>query len=405
MTNLVHRLERLGRFRFAVLLILLPLSIFYLAAGLYAMSGGDPLRAHEGQSFNSNDFATFWSASHLALSGTPEAAYDIETMHELERAVAGPSTILTPWHYPPTFLLAVYPLALMPFPIALLVWLLVPLVGLAWLIQRLFRTHAYAWSLLIFPCTVICIVSAQNGFLTALLVGAVLLHLDRRPVLAGVFCGLLTWKPHLAGLVFIALIAGRHWHALASAAATALLLLMISAIVFGLAPWRAFIGNLTYVTTLLESGAMPWERMPSIYVSARLLGADAAVARTVQIGGALLAVATGGAVWHRGAERAWRGAAIAAALPLVTPYVFDYDLVLLAFVVAWLLDACLRDGWRPGDTALLIAVWIGPAISWPLLKLGGPPFMPLVFVLLLGAIWRRAFPRTALAPVPSPGTV
>jgi hypothetical protein len=78
---------------------------------------------------------------------------------------------------------------------------------------------------------------------------------------------------------------------------------------------------------------------------------------------------------------------------------------MMSFAVFWLLEACLREGWRPGDTALLLATWAGPALSWPLLKLGAPPFLPLVFALFLVAIWRRAFPPTALAPVPSPGAV
>ena len=66
----------------------------------------------------------------------------------------------------------------------------------------------------------------------------------------------------------------------------------------------------------------------------------------------------------------------------------------------WLIDACLKDGWRTGDTTILVAAWFGPALSWPLVKNGYPPFMPVVFALLLAAIWRRAFPKPALSAVP-----
>ncbi|HEX2115750.1 MAG TPA: glycosyltransferase family 87 protein [Alphaproteobacteria bacterium] len=404
MSTLVERLDRIGPARFAVLLILLPISIFYLAAGLYVVSGEDPLRILANRE-SSNDFITFWSAAHLALGGTPELAYDPEHMRELERAVLGPSAKFTPWHYPPTFMLAVLPLRLMPLEVAELVWLIVWLVALAWLIQSLFHTQAYTWALLIFPYSVICMISAQNGFMNAFLIGAALLQLDRRPALAGFFCGLLTWKPHLAALIFMALAAGRHWRALASAVATAVALAIVSAAVLGLAPWRAFFDNLSYVTSLLETGSLPWERMPSVYVSARLLGLDAAMARVVQVASALVAVAAVCAIWYRGAALSWRGASIAAALPLMTPYVFDYDLVVLVFAVAWMLNACLREGWQTGDTAILIAVWIGAAVSWPLVRMGGPPFLPFVFALLLAAVWRRAFPRPALSPVPSVGAV
>ena len=398
-------LDRLGRVRFAVLVILMPLSLFYLVAGAYALSGLDPLHLLNAPAAHNDDFATFWSASRLALSGTPELVYDIDVMRALEREVAGPASAFTPWHYPPTFLLAVLPLAFLPVPVALLLWLLAPLAALMWIMRRLYDSKGYAWALLLFPGTAICLVSAQNGFLTASLAGAALLALDRRPILAGVFCGLLTWKPHLAAVVFIALLAGGHWRALASAATTAILLAALSMIVFGLGPWRAFAENLSYVTGLLESGALPSARMPSVYVSARLLGADIIAARILQAVASLAAVATVGALWHHGAPLRWRGAALAAALPLVTPYVFDYDLVLMAFAVFWLLDACLREGWQPGDTVLLVAAWIGPALSWPLLKLGFPPFLPLVFALLLAVIWRRAISCAAVAPVPSAGAV
>ncbi len=405
MSTLTSKLDRIGPIRFAILLVLVPASLFYLAAGLYAASGLDPLHIVKDHRSLGDDFVTFWAASRLALDGVPALAYDTSVLFDLERMVAGPHTKFTPWHYPPTFMLAVMPAALLEFHIALYFWLLIPLVALSWLTQELFRTRTFAWTLPLYPSAVLCLVSGQNGFLTALLIGAMLFHLERRPIVAGVLCGLLTWKPHLAALLFAALIAGGYWRALASAAATAIALIVASVAVLGLAPWYAFLGNLAYVTALLDTGGLPWERMPSVYVSARLVGFDVTAARFAQAIAALAALAAVCAIWYRGAALAWRGATLVAALPLVTPYVFDYDLVVLVFAVAWLLLACLKDGWQPGDTAVLVAAWIGPALSWPLVKLGAPPFMPLVFVALLVVICRRAFPRGVSTRVPSPSAV
>ena len=405
MTSLVDSLERIGAARFGILLVLLPLTLFYFGAGLYVISGHDPLGILGDSTPQGDDFVTFWSASALALNGTPELAYDPGVFREFERTVTGPLTPFTPWHYPPTFMLAMLPMALMPYQVVLFYWLLLPLFCLLWVMSRLFESQVYAWTLPIFPYVVICEVSGQNGILNAILIGSVLLTLDRRPIVAGIFAGLLTWKPHLAALVFIALIAGRHWRALGSAVAAAVALAVASAVVLGLAPWYAFVNNLGFVTSLLDSRSMPWERMPSVYVTARLVGLDIASARIVQVAAALAAIAIVCLIWYRGAPLRWRGAALAAAMPLMTPYVFDYDLVLLIFPVAWLLDACLREGWRTGDTAVLIAVWIGAAFSWPIIKAGGPPFLPLVFALLLVAIWRRAFPSPAFVPVPAPRPV
>jgi hypothetical protein len=403
--SITERLDLIGPVRFAILLILIPASLFYFAAGIYAASGLDPLQIMSGKHSLGDDFVTFLAAAHLALSGTPELAYDLETIVPLEHVIAGPYSEPTAWHYPPTFMLAMVPFALVPFPASLFLWLLVPLIALAWLVQRLFHTIAYSWLLPIFPSSVVCLVSGQNGFLNAFLIGFGLLKLEERPVLAGIAFGLLTWKPHLAFPVFIALAAGRHWTALGSACGTAVAMVVASVAVLGLAPWYAFFDNFAYVKDILDSGAMPWDRMPSVYVSARLLGFDVLGARALQILVALAAIATMAAIWYRSTDPNWRGAALVAALPLATPYLFDYDLVVLTFAVAWLLNGCLRDGWRLGDTAILLAVWIGPAVSWPLTERGGEPFLPLVFALLLAAICRRAFPKPAMASVPEPRTV
>jgi hypothetical protein len=398
---LTDKLDRIGPIRFAILLILVPVSLFYLAAGLYAASGIDPLQILKADRSLSDDFVTFWAASRLALDGVPALAYDTGVLYDLERQIAGPNAKFTPWHYPPTFMLAVMPVAFIEFSLAQYIWLSVPLLGLCWRMHRVFGTAAFSWMLLLFPSTVLCLVSGQNGILTAMLIGAMLFHLERRPIVAGILCGMLTWKPHLAALLFAVLAAGGYWRAFASASATAVAMIAASIAVLGLAPWYAFFNNLSYVTALLDNNGLPWERMPSVYVSARLLGLDGTAAHVVQGIVALAALAAVGAIWYRRAPLAWRGAALIAALPLTTPYVFDYDLVILVFAVAWLLLACLEDGWQPGDTAILAATWIGPALSWPLIKLGMPPFMPLVYAALLFAVWRRAFPLGVPMPMRS----
>jgi Glycosyltransferase family 87 len=405
MSTIASKLDRVGPLRFVLILLLLPVSLFYLASGLYVASGLDPLNIHEGTHISSDDFVTFWAGARFAIEGTPVWAYDPARMHAAEIAATGPLTKFTAWHYPPTFMLAVIPLGSVPFHVALYFWLLIPLVALSWLTQELFRTLTFSWVLPLFPSAVLCLVSGQNGFLTALLIGAMLFHLDRRPLVAGALCGLLTWKPHLAGLGFAVLLAGGHWRAFGAGIVTALALVVASIAVLGLAPWKAFFANFAYVAHLLDSGNLPWQRMPSVYVSARLIGLDITAARAVQIVAAAAALAAVCVIWYRQAPLAWRGTALIAAMPLVTPYVFDYDLVVLYFAIAWLIHGCMRDGWRPGDTPVIVAAWIGPALSWPLTKFGWPPFMPFVFAALLLIAWRRAFPLDAPAQVPYPRPV
>src|SRR5690348_15095655 len=66
------------------------------------------------------DFMAFWSAARLALAGRPEAVFDGATLAAIQHmAVPFLPNIWFPWHYPPTFLLTVAPLGLLPYPAAL----------------------------------------------------------------------------------------------------------------------------------------------------------------------------------------------------------------------------------------------------------------------------------------------
>ncbi len=59
------------------------------------------------------------------------------------------------------------------------------------------------------PLTAWNFIAGQSGFLTAAFLGGALLFLERRPVVAGVFIGGLTYKPQFGILLPVALIAVR----------------------------------------------------------------------------------------------------------------------------------------------------------------------------------------------------
>jgi hypothetical protein len=397
MTALSHRLDRLGPWRFALLFAGALLSTIYLASGLASawriegpglVGAGLPL---------GRDFVAFWSASALALSGAPEAVFDVARLHAAEVAAVGAPVATTAWHYPPTFLLAVLPLAALPYVTALALWLVVPLAAFWVVLRRLFDSVVLASALLLFPAMALCLVSGQNGVMTAGLIGGALLAIDAQPLLAGVLFGLLTYKPHLAALVFPALAFGRYWQALGVALATGLGMAALSVLVFGMAPWHAFFGNLDLLAHIVDTGAVPWTRMPTVYAAARVLGLDATVARLLQTGATSAVVIALCAIWRRRAPLAWRGSALAIALPLATPYAFDYDLVVLVLPIAWLFRDALRERGSLVDETLLVVAWASPALFWVIAMAGGPPLMPVLLAVLLLMVWRRVF-----APVPTP---
>jgi hypothetical protein len=187
------------------------------------------------------------------------------------------------------------------------------------------------------PAVFINAVAGQNGTWTAALFGAGLGLLDRQPIVAGGCLGLLIYKPQLALLIPVALVAGRRWQALAAAAATAVGLTVIAAIWLGPEIFADYLRQVTSLRhIILEDGTGVWHRMLSVFVAARRLGADVPTAYAVQaVTGGLAALAVA-AVWFRDASFALRNATLLLGTCLATPYLQDYDLVFGALIVVWL---------------------------------------------------------------------
>ena len=76
-----------------------------------------------------------------------------------------------------------------------------------------------------------------------------------------------------------------------------------------------------------------------------------------------------------------------AGAPLVTPFVLDYDLVLLAFPLIWL---AARDEHLPWERLVIALAFAAPAFARPLAMNAGIPVMPLVLVALFALVTRRA---------------
>jgi hypothetical protein len=397
MSALLVRLDRLGRLRFALVLAAVVLGAFYLAVGLYSAWQIEPPGLINSGLPLGRDFVAFWSGARLAIEGVPEAVFELERIRAQQIAAVGAPVGVTAWHYPPTFLLAVMPLGWMPYPVALVLWLVLPVIGFWLVLKRLCGDRTVAALLLLFPGMALCLVSGQNGVITAALLGAALLSLDERPLRAGILFGLLTYKPHLAALIFPALAVGGYWRVLMAASATAAAMVLASIAVLGLAAWTAFLGNLEFLTRVLDSGAVPWVRMPTVYAAARLFEADIAMARLLQTLASVAMVATVCAIWYRRAALAWRGSVLALALPLATPYCFDYDLVLMTLPIAWLIQATAQEKAQPAELTLLTLAWFSPALFWVIAVAGGPPLMPLLLISLIILVWRHAF-----AAMPAP---
>jgi hypothetical protein len=308
------------------------------------------------------DFMAFWSAARLALEGRPEAVFDwtvIETVHRA--AVPGLQGTLFPWHYPPTFLLAVLPLGLMSYPAALAVFSLAGLALWAALIGRVLPDRR-AWIVAAAaPAGLVNVLNGQNGFLTAALAGFALLLLDRRPLSSGILIGLLAIKPHLAVLFPVALAASGRWRTFVAASATVAVLIVTTLLAFGWGTTAAFLQDLPTVRQVADNGWVPWGLMPSAHIFMRSLGASPSAAMLAQVAAAACAALCVWCAWRKAdAPFEAKAATLVAGSLLVSPYLFHYDLTWAALAAAWLALLGWRTGFRRAEREILIAAFVVP---------------------------------------------
>jgi hypothetical protein len=304
-----------------------------------------------------NDFVNVFAAGRLALEGHAALAYDW-TVHKATevQAVGYDFGSYYGWHYPPTFLFVAATLALMPFTAAALVSLGVTLPLYAAAIRGIVGKRAGWFLALGFPAVLWNITAGQNGFLTAALIGGTLLLLERRPLLAGICLGLLTYKPHFGLLFPFALLAGGHWRALTAASLTALCMIVASVAVFGAETWIAFARWMPVTShVVLGEGGADWDRLQSLFGLIRAHGGDMTLAWAVQGIVALAVLVSVCALWRSRAPYELKAAALSCGALLATPYLYMYDLVVLAVPVAFLVRIALARGFTRAEAIMLPA--------------------------------------------------
>lgn len=349
------------------------------------------------------DFVNVWAAGKLALQGHPALAWDWDVQRAVELDVLKqdwPGGYFA-WHYPPPFLFVAAFLAQFPYSIAFIGWVcasFVPyLVVMRAIVGRAFGFVLAAGFPIVFSNTIV----GQNGFLTAALVGGTLYLLPVRPVLAGICLGLLTYKPQYGFLFPIVLIATGRWPAFVSAAITAVVLAGISTLAFGVESWQAFFHWMpTFSQAFLTEGKATWWKLQSIFSLIRYVGGTEALGWAFQwvLTAAVAVVLV--AIWRSPVRYSLKAAALAVGTLLTTPYLFLYDMMVLAIAVAFLVRVGLKDGFRPyelpalGCAALLLIAFILFGIP---VGLAANLIVGSLVLLRAGPWWRREPARASHA--------
>lgn len=361
------------------------------------------------------DFSNVYAAGKWVLEGRPEAPFNPPLQHEMEKRLFGADTPFFGWHYPPVFLGLAAVLALLPYLPALVVWQVTTLAGYLAMVRGIVAggslhgvkprngasIAASLWLLpaLAFPAVFVNLTHGHNGFLTAALFGGSLLLLDRRPASAGILIGLLCYKPQFGMLIPLVLAATGRWRVFFTAAATVVVVCALSWLAFGTSTWIAFGESLQFTrTVVLEQGGTGFHKIQSPFAALRMWGVPAAAAYAIQaatIGAVAVLLVT---LWRSGAPFATKAAALLAGSLLATPYVLDYDLMLMAPAVAFLAVHGIAQGFLNFEKSALVLCWFAPLLARVVGEHAGVPIGVMALFLLFGVALRRGAADRAAAP-------
>ncbi len=343
------------------------------------------------------DFVSFYAAGTLADSGSPQLAYNKAEHYAAEQRATRPGIDYNFFYYPPVFLLLCAALARLPYLVAFVVFEAASLALYLLVARRILdeRGRQILWPLLAFPPVLWTIGLGQNSFLTAALLGAATLLVDRRPIIAGLLFGALCYKPHFALLVPVALVAGRCWRALGAAFASAASLSVASLALFGWQTWHDFLLAAATSGNVYATGRIPFGGFVTPFGAAMLLGATPAAAGVLQAAASAAAAGFVAFVWRRNLPLPIRAASLISATLVAVPMALFYDLVLAGMAGAWLLRA---DGkyrlpeWGKLVLAGLYILCLNPrgfAVDWHL------PIGPLVAGALAALVVKLAMHNSA----------
>jgi arabinofuranan 3-O-arabinosyltransferase len=345
------------------------------------------------------DFVNVWAAGKQALEGHAAQAYDWDIQKQVELALLRQDFPgYFPWHYPPPFLFVASLLAQFPYAAAFIGWVSASLVSYL-AMMRAVVGRPFGWLLAIaFPMVFNNTMVGQNGFLTAALIGGTLYLMPVRPVLAGVCLGLLSYKPQYGLLFPIVLIAASHWTVFFTAAAVAVAMAFASWLAFGTESWQAFFHWMPmFSQAFLTEGKATWWKLQSLFSLVRYLGGTEELAWTFHW---ILttAVAVGlVTMWRSRIRYSLKAAALATGTLLTTPYLFMYDMVVLAVAVAFLIRIGLRSGFRSYELPAL-----GCALALVVcFDFTGQPLGLGATLIVGGLVLRRAGPWWRRDPSPS----
>lgn len=335
------------------------------------------------------DFLTVYAGSIFAHSSDPGGAYSLEGFHAVQNEVAGAAVKPLMWRYPPPAFIVVWPLSLLPYLPSCFLWLTLTAGAFYWVIRSLVPGKPALLLFLSYAGFYQNWIQGQNSLFTGALLCGGLLRSGTHPCQGGFLLGLLAYKPQYAALAMLFLLVRREWKALLSACGSGLALVLASFAAYGAKPWHDFFESLPVTMMAVEKGFDPIHKLITFFGALVLAGVPAGTARILHWIFLFGIIAACCAFWLKSRNRRASAAATVCGTLLVTPYAYDYESVILAFPLAWLIGEGLAAGWRVGEKSFCAFAWMAPFLIPPLAFLIHVQLGWLVSLGLFLLIWQR----------------
>ncbi len=293
-----------------------------------------------------DDLSNLWLGAKAAVSGDFSNLFRRDLHEAMLAREFGASVTNQVWSYPPTILLVLLPLGLLPsYAWFVIVWIGAGIgVFTAALLQRPSGAAPVPrvdqmfvwWAALLVPGSMMCLSFGQTGILTSGVLFFGLLLARSKPMVAGAVLALLVAKPHLGVALPVVLAALGAYRTIAWTAISAVIYVALTVVVFGVEPWVQFLTvtvpeHVHYVDNI---AAGPDEALKmTMFMFLRTLGASKAIAMGFHVAMSAAVLGAVAVAVRRETDQNVRFLVVALATLLVSPYLLGYELVLAALAI------------------------------------------------------------------------
>ncbi len=326
------------------------------------------------------DFTIFLTGANVLTSGQGAHLYDLSVQATVQHSIAGPVRYpggVLPFNYPPYVAALFTPLTLASPGTAYYIWVAINwlvLVGLLLSFRAYLREHdrdmseiatLVALALCSFaPIMEAMLMGQMSIVLLALWWWAFVSWRTERWAQLGVAVALAAFKPQMAVLLVVALLAQKRWRALAYMVATQAVLWGVAILLLGPGILTSYIEVLRVsASTVGTLGFFP-EAMPNLRGLLTILGLSSDASLQIAMLGWLLSILATAFVWRSRWSFPVRFGITVLLAVMFSPHLYVHDASLLFLTVMCAYIACTEQGKTPdngwvllGCTALFAAMY------------------------------------------------